>query len=308
MILCVCPNPAIDTYAWIPQLKTGQTNRVSHTVSYAGGKAIHVALALTELGAECKVLGFWAGSRGNFLRDQLESKGIDTTGVNLNGETRTCYTFRSTDQNTNNTELLTPGPHVDPDNWETFLKIYTEEIQLVEYINISGSLPNGAPDDGYLQLAELANKYHKKLIADCSGLQLKNLLKTSFFGLHLNQHEASELLQSENLIDIFPTLSEKVNLIALTVGKEGLYLHKDRETLHANVTIKEIKSTVGSGDCLTAGVIYALSQKASIQEIAKYGVSCGAANCLNEDLGMLRNQDVAQLVSKVSLKTIYETA
>ncbi len=308
MVLCVCPNPAVDTYAWIPHLNPGEVNRIHRTAAYAGGKAIHVALALNELGAACKVLGFWAGSSGNWLQNQLQNKGIRTSGINLTGETRTCYTFRSADQKTNNTELLTPGPQLKSEDWSAFLDLYSKEIQEVEYINISGSLPKGAPEDGYLQLAELASKYHKKLIADCSGIQLKNLLKTSFFGLHLNQLEASELVKSENPNIIFSSLAEKVSLLALTKGKEGLYLHKDKAVLHANVSLNEIKSTVGSGDCLTAGIIYALTKNASAAEIARYGVACGAANCLNEDLGMLRKKDVMELLAQVSLKTRYETA
>ncbi|MGY5846137.1 1-phosphofructokinase family hexose kinase [Salegentibacter sp. HM20] len=308
MILCVCPNPSIDTYAWIPRLVPGEANRISRTKAYAGGKAIHVALALKELGAVCKVLGIWAGSKGDWIRNELQRRGIESTGIFLQEENRSCYTFRSDDPNTTNTELLTPGPHLKLSDWKAFLKIYTEEIQTVEYVNISGSLPDGAPEDGYLQLAKLANYYKKHLIADASGLQLKNLTTTSFFGLHINQHEAYELSNSESLNNITSLLSEKVKLIALTLGKEGLYLYKDQKIIHANVSISEVKSTVGSGDCLTAGLLYALSLECSDSDIARYAVACGAANCLHEDLGLLLQKDVMQLLPQVTLKTTYETA
>ncbi|SDD81994.1 tagatose 6-phosphate kinase [Pricia antarctica] len=49
MILAVCPNPSIDTYAWLTVFKKGQANRISGMMEFPGGKGIHVAMALKEL-------------------------------------------------------------------------------------------------------------------------------------------------------------------------------------------------------------------------------------------------------------------
>ena len=89
--------------------------------------------------------------------------------------------------------------------------------------------------------------------------------------------------------------------MALTKGKEGLFLHFNGDYVHANVMLKEVKSTVGSGDCLTAGIAYAIFKGYSMDQIANYGAACGAANCLNEDLGILRREDVQRLLQLVKV-------
>lgn len=48
-ILVVCPNPSIDTYAWIDGFANGVPNRIKREDRYPGGKGLHVAMALAEL-------------------------------------------------------------------------------------------------------------------------------------------------------------------------------------------------------------------------------------------------------------------
>ncbi len=166
---------------------------------------------------------------------------------------------------------------------------------------MSGSWPKGAPEDAYLQLLEICTKNDTRAILDCSGIQLKNALKTTFFALHINEHEAYEAFGTQGATEVFDLLKDKVFLVAFTKGKEGLYLSSENDRIHAHVAIDKVISTVGSGDCLTAGIAYGIIKGLSWEDTAKYGVACGAANCLNEDLGMLKATDVRRLLRKASL-------
>ena len=302
MILCLCPNPSVDSYAWLQNFQQGKVNRIDDLKKYPGGKGTHVAIAVQQLGAQSVLMASWAGESGNWIKHKAEQFGVQTTGIELSGQNRTCYTFRSQNSELNNTEIIEPGPTMTDSDWELFKSKFETEIQQAELICASGSWPAGAPENAYQQLIQIANKHEKKLILDCSGVQLKHALNEQFFGLHINEYEAEAYVESENLQYIMSELSQKVQCVALTKGKKGLYLRKNNQTIHANVTIDHVISTVGSGDCLTAGIAFAESQEKNMEQIAAYGVACGSANCMHEALGIFKIEDVNELLKKVSVK------
>jgi tagatose 6-phosphate kinase len=302
MILTVCPNPSIDTYAWLEIFRNGEANRITRIKEFPGGQGIHLAMALKELNCSVSLIGNWAGTNGEWIKNSTQLEGIPIKGPNLNGNNRKCYTFRSSfDKEFNNSELLEPGPIMSITDWDSFLITFRLALSGCNLVCLSGSWPSGAPEDAYYQLLQICEEAGIRAILDCSGIQLKNALKGKFFGLHINEYEANDNFRTKNHLEIWEYLKEKVSLLAVTKGKDGLYLYSDNNYTHANVILKEIKSSVGSGDCLTAGIAYSIVKNLDFNHIAAYGVACGAANCLNEDLGMLRFEDINELLPLVQL-------
>lgn len=304
MILSLCPNPSIDSYAWMNNLVPGQSNRITNIKEYPGGKATHMALALAELGAESMLFAFWGGASGDWIKKECLKKGVYLNGVSLKDNNRKCYTFLSENKSFNNTEILEPGPSLTKKNWEDFKQGYIRQIEHSSIICMAGSWPKGISPDSYAELIKIGKSLEKRSILDCTGKQLNYALQVGFFGLHLNEHEARNLCGSSNMEDLLKTLNGRVELVALTRGSKGLELFYKGKFITANVKIEEIISPVGSGDCLTAGIAYAVSNNFSPSEIAAYAVACGAANCLNEDLGMLKLEDVNRLLPKVEVKEL----
>lgn len=301
MILAVCPNPSMDTYAWLSVFKKGQANRISHMKEFPGGKGIHVAMALKELNVQVSLLGNWAGTNGQWIKEAHQLTGMEILGPQLKGNNRKCYTFRSElDTDLNNTELLEPGPKMSAQDWNSFQIQFRKALSHSTLVCLSGSWPEGAPEDAYLQLLQICEKENKKAILDCSGIQLRNALKGKFYGLHINEHEAISNFGVEDHMEIRKYVNN-VSMLAITKGKEGLFIYLKERYLHANVKVEDVKSTVGSGDCLTAGIAFAIAKELSFEQIAAYGVACGAANCMNEDLGMLRLKDVQDLLPLVRI-------
>ncbi|WP_081209307.1 1-phosphofructokinase family hexose kinase [Salegentibacter sediminis] len=305
MILNLCPNPSIDSYARIPDFKLGEVNRISALEDYPGGKGVHVALAIAELGFSSKLLGFWAGGSGDWIIQECKTKKVEIDGVNIRGNNRKCYTFISENTKLHHTELLEPGPKINHSHFEEFITLFNREVTKAEFICMSGSWPAESPNDGYAQLIEIAKKYHKKVILDCTGIQLQNALKEGFFGIHLNHHEAKTICGATDIRTLREFLGDKVQFIVLTKGAEGLELAYRDEIIKAKISLppSQVISTVGSGDCLTAGIALALNQKLKLSEIATWGVACGTANCLNKELGMLKKQDVEKMLKQVQIET-----
>lgn len=305
MILSLCPNPSIDSYAGLENFHPGSVNRFSFLEEFPGGKGVHVALAIAELGLSSRLFGFWAGGSGEWIKSECALRNVEVKGRSISGNNRKCYTFISENPDLHNTELLEPGPKLRDFDFNHFVSLFEGKIAESEIICMSGSWPEGAPENGYAQLIKIAAKNHKKVILDCTGIQLENALKEGFFGIHLNHHEAKALCGANDINSLQKFLGDKVELIALTSGGEGLELAYKNETIKAKINIapNEVISTVGSGDRLTAGIAYALDQKLKLSEIAAWGTACGTANCLNKDLGMLKKQDVEMMLKQVQIET-----
>ena len=302
MILCICPNPSIDTYAWLENFAYGGVNRITRIKEYPGGKGVHVAHAVSELGGVAGIMSVWGGRTGEWIKEGCAKNNISVYGINVPGNNRKCYTFRSEGPDLQNSELLEPGPSLSPDNWKDFKKEFKKLLPRARVVCMSGSWPKNAPDDAYQLLIKVAAQKGVRTILDCSGVQLEEALKTGFFGLHINREEAEKLCGSSRLQEVLKKLDNKVELVALTKGKDGLELFYKGNIVRANVKIDKVVSTVGSGDCLTAGIAFAVEKNFPLEDIAAYGVACGAANCITEDLGMLKKKDVERLLSLVQIK------
>jgi tagatose 6-phosphate kinase len=61
-----------------------------------------------------------------------------------------------------------------------------------------------------------------------------------------------------------------------------------------------VRSAVGSGDCLTAGLAVAHDRGHDWRQALRLGVACGAANCLRPELGMIHRADVERLLPTVA--------
>ena len=125
------------------------------------------------------------------------------------------------------------------------------------------------------------------------------------FGIHINHAEAKNLFGTgRNPEEYAMKLLEYCTIAAVTNGADGLYLARKGELYHTTCTVENIISTVGSGDCLLAGLLIADHQDLNVQEMAILGTACGTANCLREDLGMLYKTDVKKLKPTVTCKKL----
>jgi tagatose 6-phosphate kinase len=293
MILTVCPNPSVDTYWWMDGIKNSEVNRIIKQEPYPGGKGVHVAFNVAELGQKSILMGIWAGNKGKWIKEQCTALNVLCDGIEVEGDNRTCISVLSNNEAIKNTEFLETGPSINEKQVTEFVECYKKNLPKSKLVILSGSWMLGAPADAYGIFIDEANKMNIPVWIDCSGELLKQSLRHKPFGVHVNKSEALALCSNET--DIEKYFLAYVQQLALTVGKEGLYFYTNTEKTHAVCTVEKVKSTVGCGDALLAGIAIATVKKYGFKNIAKYGAACGAANCLRHELGMLYKDDVEAL-------------
>lgn len=307
MILAVCANPSVDSFWSVSDIRKGTTNRSAGESFYPGGKGLHVAFALRELDQDVSVLGVWGGQTGQWLKEQCLDRDIQPIGPHLEEWTRICITNQS-ETDWNETELLGGGPSVDKheiQRFQTTFQQYITENQL-EAITISGSVPRGFDDNLYQQLVKTGQSADIPVFVDASGPLLKPALSAHPYAVHINRHEGKALCGNNDPADIVRWLSDSCTVAAVTAGADGLYLLSDGELLHASCPIdpSKIHSTIGSGDCLLAGLCFATLDSDVPKAWARFATACGSANCLRPDLGMLSAADVTNLLDNVNIEII----
>ena len=62
----------------------------------------------------------------------------------------------------------------------------------------------------------------------------------------------------------------------------------------------EKKSTVGAGDSMVGGMVWALSQNKTLKETIQMGVCCGTAATMNEGTQLFKVEDVKKLLDVVN--------
>ena len=303
MIFCLCPNPSIDMFTWVNDFVPGQVNRTRKEQRFPGGKGVHVALAAAELGEEVKLLGFWGGLSGQWIKEQCEKAGISCYGPEIESWTRTCLSFKS-DNEYDDTELLGCGPDISNKDFLNFLEDFDQLLPEANCVSMSGSWPGKAPLDAYAQLIRKASQLKKKVFLDCTGEQLLNALKAKPYSIHLNRTESAVFFNEENPELLAGLLNEYCEQAAITAGVEGLYLKNKNEHFHAKCPVEKVYSSIGSGDCLVAGLAVAYCRGLITPDAACLAVACGGANCLRPELGMLNRKDVEMLLQKVKIKQL----
>lgn len=294
-VLVVCPNPSIDIYAWVNRFSYGVPNRILKEERYPGGKGLHVAMALAELNIPVTVAGFWGGEAGAWIKKACNTyyPHINFTGPELKDWSRTCYTFKSGDD-FDDTEILGPGPEVNEADLQSLVTQIKDQLSNCAMMALCGSWPKGSPEDGYSQLITLGKSHHIHTFLDCTGVQLKNSLDAAPFGVHLNRKEITDFYQLD-FTQAKQKLLDQCEVAAITDGAKGLYLMTNTDEYHALAKIDEVISTIGSGDCLVAGIVAGYMRQLTLGQVAKLGAACGAANCRRHELGMLFKSDVDRL-------------
>jgi tagatose 6-phosphate kinase len=170
MILTVTANPALDVTYRVATLVPHGTHRVSAVAERAGGKGLNVARVLHALGEPVLATGLLGGATGARVGELLAG-GPPASFVPIAGETRRTVAVADDGDATGFWE---PGPAVSAGEWAAFVSHFRSLAEAADVVVLSGSLPPGAPVDGYATLITLAGS--TPAIVDTSGASLRHAL------------------------------------------------------------------------------------------------------------------------------------
>jgi fructose-1-phosphate kinase PfkB-like protein len=182
------------------------------------------------------------------------------------------------------TELVEEAAPPSSAEWGRLDEAIRSALPGCSWLALSGALPPGAPADMLARICALAGAGGLKLCVDSQGEPLLGCLKDKPALVKLN---AEELARTLGLDDPTPAALTGAarrlrDLGAATVfvtdGDRPARLFTEEAEQAFSIPRVSVVNPIGSGDCVTAGLLHALREGRPLPEAARFGLACGSAN------------------------------
>lgn len=300
MIYTVTFNPSVDYIVRLSELEEGELNRSNQTEKFPGGKGINVSRIVKEHGKETLALGFIGGFTGEFIKDELNLRGIQHDFVEVEGDTRINVKLKTSVE----TEINASGPVITEENIQSLIN-QIEKLNSDDHVVFAGSVPSGH-DALYARLAEHLHQQNVPFSIDAEGEKLTSTLMYQPYLVKPNKFELEGIIgrsleSVEEVVEAAKYLIEQgAENVLVTLGKDGaLFINKEHQFRVSNPD-GELVNSVGAGDSTVAGFIS--HEDKDIVEQIKYSIASGSATAFNEDLASI--DDIEALFPNVEVEKI----
>ncbi|MCF8053107.1 MAG: 1-phosphofructokinase family hexose kinase [Desulfobacterales bacterium] len=305
-IATITVNPAVDKSTQVQSVTSERKLRCDKPTYDAGGGGINVARAIFRLGGDAAAVYAVGGLPGEMLKKLLDEEGIRHHPFQVEDATRqnlTVYEKESGEQY----RFGMPGPHLQPGEWSGFLDQVGQLDPRPDFLVASGSLPPGVPSDFYRKVAQLSRDLGARLIMDSSGEAFRTAVrKEGVFLIKPNLRELEALagrpLENEEAqVNFAKELvgESSVEAVVISLGAAGAaFVHREGYQYFRAPTVK-IRSKVGAGDSMVAGMVLAISRGSSLSDAVQFGIAAGAAAVMNPGNSLCCKEDVEKLYDEM---------
>lgn len=302
-VITLTVNPALDKSAKIDQLVPEQKLNC-HSIEYqAGGGGVNISRVLEVLKVKNKCLFTSGGDTGLQLKNILLEEKIRFAEIPVGSWTRENLSVVDT-QTGLQYRFGMPGNGLTTDEIESINQMIDKEVTENSILVLSGSLSEKMPLDLYVQLIKQVASKKIKIIVDTSGKAMMETIKEKVFLIKPNQQELAQLARKDFLskkeqeeIAMELVNTNKAIYVVVSLGARGAFLASSEGVIYRNTPSIKVKSTIGAGDRMVAGMIYAIEQNLSPAEILKWGVVCGSATTMTEGTNLATVTDINEVLS-----------
>jgi len=290
MVLTVTLNPCVDYLLRVEKVTIGDTNRVQGCEKDAGGKGLNTSRVYAHLGGVTIATGFLGGATASFIRHVMELESVLDGFVQVSEETRTNFSVED-ESETPPTTFNQKGPNISPQEWQTLVSKVDVLSAKATWVSFGGSLPPGVEPNAFYELALIAKKHGAKIVVDADGVVLAESLKANPDFIKPNSPEAGRLLgrkieSDEDALSACKELYERIGggdrHVVISRGEKGAVMTCQAGTFLGKSPNVHPRSTIGSGDSMIAGMLFALGEGKSSEEALRWGLAAGAATALTD--------------------------
>ncbi|MEX2683823.1 MAG: 1-phosphofructokinase family hexose kinase [Candidatus Sigynarchaeota archaeon] len=333
-VTCILLNPTIDHVHEVEHFKVGGTYKARETRVFPVGKAISVALGLRALGDEPSVISLIGKDEMRIYRASLDSMDISAILVPVEGRTRRNVTIIDTAEHTV-THVRESGFTAGEEHLDA-IESAIDSLPRVDqrWIVLSGSIPQGLPDNTIARLIARCERHGFKVFLDSSGPPLKEAMsRCKPWVLKINEAELGYLVGTrdndvergtgETEVRPLKTAHDDCNsrighkarellgggleVATITMGAAGAILAREDGTwygvLDGSSELKVVDS-VGAGDAFLAGMIHAMAGGLDVPGILVEAISCATAKILVQGAGTFAFADQQRFRPRVHVRCL----
>ncbi|GIF63615.1 1-phosphofructokinase [Asanoa ishikariensis] len=316
-MLIATPNLCLDRTQLVPELVLGGVMRARSVEVTAGGKGVNIARVARSHQRKATVVGLVADRDRERLLRLLAEEGADVVDVPMPGDTRNAIIM--IEQPGGRTTIVNEqGSTIDADIWERYRDAVAANLPAHLTLSCSGSLPPGAPEDGYGQLVELAHTAGVLAVVDTAPGALRASLASGPDLVKPNLQEAEAAISGtsglvltdadgdvrERAMDAAATLCALgARNAAVTAGAHGAALAEgaaNRVRWFPAMKV-QVVSAVGAGDSFLGGVLLELEANDTPDWAAAIlrGSATASASCEQLRAGGVDPNRAAELLAQL---------
>lgn len=282
MIYTITFNPALDYVVKTQNLKIGNINNIKEEYIFPGGKGINVSIVLKILGQETTAMGFISGFVGKEIEKQIQKYGVETDFIEIeNDNSRINVKILEENQET---AINAKGPYIEQKYLELLYK-KLEKIKNEDILILSGSVPNGVPNDIYEKICQKVKNKNIKIVVDSTGELLIKTLKHKPYLIKPNQQELEEIFgikisNQDEALEYAKQLKEKgAQNVIVSMGSDGAVLLDENGYSYKikALNVKDAINTVGAGDSMVAGFLAGHEMFNNYEKALQLGVAAATA-------------------------------
>jgi 1-phosphofructokinase len=305
-VVAVAINPAIDQTIAIPNFTAGAVNRVQSSQLDPGGKGVNVASFLADFGQPVTITGFLGADNDEIFRRAFARKGIEDRCVRITGQTRIGVKVMD-EARRQTTDINFPGQTPSLADIEHFFDILHELAISHEWFVLSGSIPAGVSAGIYREMVALLSG--KKVALDTSGEGFRLAVTAGPWLVKPNVDELQEfagepLGTPAAIVQVARALIERhgITSVVVSMGKEGAIFVEGEETVWAVPPSVEVKSTVGAGDAMVAGIVAGKIRGLALAECARLATAFSMSAITHIGAGLPSVEAVQLGMEQVTLR------
>jgi len=297
-------SPCIDQTCVVDSVVPDRKLACRDIKAYPGGGGINVARVLHRLGCETVAHYTQGGPTGDRLAALLEQEHVPQRPIPIDGETRVNLIVKESSSG-QQFRFGMPGTPVREEEWKTCLEQIVHAGK-PHYIVASGNLPPMVPLDFYGRLAQLAKAEQIPCIIDTRGEALKRSVEIGVYLLKPNLRELSTIVghtieDEKEQEDFARQLVEqgKCEILVLSLGQAGALLVTREGKQRIRSPSVRVRSKVGAGDSMVAGIVLGLSRGMSPARCVRFGIAAGAAAAMTPGTELCHREDVERLFESI---------
>ncbi len=311
MITTLTLNPAIDVTFTVSEFSPDDSNRVEEVIRTPGGKGVNVSRVVKVLGGKATTLGLLGGYQGIEFKKMLEAEGLYIWSVDSKSPTRENIAIK--DKKTGKmTRFNLPGGAVTKFEYAELINLVKQLADTTNTFVLSGSLPPGLPANTYAKLINQIKKENPKcqIVLDADGEALELGVKAKPFLVKPNEHELERLFRKkiktmpEKIKALKQLQSQGIPFVVLSLGSKGsLALLPDKTLYLVHAPHVRVRSTLGAGDALVAGIIHSLQQEPkNYLKAVIYGTAVSSAKVICDASKLCYPRAVIPLMKRVKFQ------
>ena len=91
----------------------------------------------------------------------------------------------------------------------------------------------------------------------------------------------------------------KCEVVVVSMGPDGAYVASKDFAEHIEAPDVEKRSTVGAGDSMVAGMVYACEKSFDLRRMVRMGIACGSAATMNPGPELFKKEDAEKLYQQM---------